>query len=455
MSRNFIKQLKALNEGSVNPRNEWVKTNRDLLLSQIKNTIVVSEEATTKKSIFNLNSFTFIYTLVRPVAVLVIIGVLGTTGWIASSKAAFEALPGDLFYPAKRVMEKTQVALASVTGDKNKEVQLHVEFAHRRADEAQKVVNDPAKKKLAEQTVNNLKNELNSANKQLTTLKAESPNVLSTQTAKDLQQYTHEIKQTLQEVKLTLQASTTTEDKNLSEQLALVKDLTKDTDINTVEAIIASHINGNTTFSKEELNVLIDKALQEAVGELGTSRQGVGDMKIILDNVKTELTKKFASKLSKEYTISPSTTKLLVEQISDAANQTSQAIAKNQSVSLEVNEKIKKVNEALEKNDLSGVVAKMKEVNLATKEAEKISNTALQKAQTILPISLVSTSGEGVQTTSSSSLLIIITPTSSLIATPTTTSNFTSSGIIKVITSTTPPVIINVSTSGSNTLKTK
>jgi hypothetical protein len=389
MFRQLKAQLRMLGAGASNPSEEWLKANRELLVSQIKNTIVVSKNPPTFfNKIERFLPYAFIYRTLRPLGVVVLIGAIGTSSWIATSRASQDALPGDFLYGAKLAVEKTQVVVASAFNDPQKEAQLHVEFANRRATEVQKVVNDPQKKSLTKEAVASLHDELKIANQKLNDIKNQSSPQVSAVVAKDIQKQTTEIKNTLQDVKTALQVSSDIDDKNLSKQVLVVKDLAKDMDIATVEALVATQLKGTTSISKEELNALIDKTLQDSIVELGSSRQGVGDVKLLLDSIKTELAKKFAPTIKNEYTnISPSTTKVLVDKISNIASETSQAVVKTNTVSEEVSVKIKELNNTEDSKKLEKMLSTIKEVSDATKKIEKISDDALEKVDTVVPLS--------------------------------------------------------------------
>ena len=47
-----------------------------------------------------------VYNFVRPMATLLIIAMVATSGWIATVDASYNAIPGEWLYPAKRATEK-------------------------------------------------------------------------------------------------------------------------------------------------------------------------------------------------------------------------------------------------------------------------------------------------------------------------------------------------------------
>src|SRR3989338_9911130 len=101
--REIIRQLKSLKHAKVKPSEKWLKDNRALLLSQIKNT--VAQKTDTKfhmeniwqgMSIFLPSSF--VYKVVRPVGVVMLIIAMGVGSWVATVDASYEALPGEWLY---------------------------------------------------------------------------------------------------------------------------------------------------------------------------------------------------------------------------------------------------------------------------------------------------------------------------------------------------------------------
>ena len=97
------KKLKSIKHRGVNPNKEWLKKNRNFLLSQISNT--VTEESGNK---FNLSAEkmwkfmsvflprTVVYGVVRPVAIMAMVLSLGTGGWIATVAASQNTIPGEI-----------------------------------------------------------------------------------------------------------------------------------------------------------------------------------------------------------------------------------------------------------------------------------------------------------------------------------------------------------------------
>jgi len=149
--KKFFQKLKNLKK--IEPRLDWVKSNRDILLSQIK--AQKQELVETKKanlSLFNRLSkgqifralwredFLWLKKLaqvaIRPVGTIILIIVLVLGSGVLAVNASYSSLPGDALYPLKLTTEKVQLSLSFDEKDK---IALEVEFAGRRIDELNKV----------------------------------------------------------------------------------------------------------------------------------------------------------------------------------------------------------------------------------------------------------------------------------------------------------------------------
>ncbi len=389
MSARIKKQLRSLKHGEINPRKEWVESNRAVLLSQIKNTIPSSAEYTAvhnfSSSFSHVFQTVFSFKIVKPLIAVLVAAVALPGAWIASGFASTDSLPGDTLYSAKMAAEKSQIVFANLVGDKTKEVQLHLSFAQRRALEVQKVANDPIRNSELAQTVNNLKDELSIASQKLVDIKNQ-PQDVSNDLVNGVQKQTGEIKSTLQQVKQTLKTTSNSSDKDLSKEVALAKDLVKQVDVNNVDVAITGHLNGSSSITKADVVNIVSSTLNSAVAEVGSTQQDVEGVKTIVHALKTELDKEVASSTKNGYNISSTSTKELSEQVSTAAIETTQASNETKVASAEVDKRVVETKEMLTNGDLNGVINSLKGVNDASKEVEKISQASLEKVQSVLPI---------------------------------------------------------------------
>ncbi len=420
MSRDLIRQLKKLQNSKANPREAWVKANRDLLLRQVANT--VNTDSKVKIWMGNLWSAlslflprTFVYNVVRPIAVLLVVAMVGTSGWIATVDAAYESIPGDILYPAKRAVEKTQLAVAGISGAKEKEAKLHVEFAKRRAVEIKIVAksDDPNKTAKVSQSVKDLKTEIQNASTKLEEIKENPSNAATAVMIKDVAKDTESIKNVLQEVKTDLQTTTNTPEKELTKEVSEVKDLVKDTAVKAVEVMVEKHLQGDKNISEEDVKKAINTNLNTAVNEVVKTTTDVQGAKVVVDAVNSEV---------KEVTKTTTSTKELAAKITDAVKETKEAVVKAEKTTTELDKTVTQVQQMLSTGNLSEALSKVKEVSTVTKEAEKVSDQTLIKVQEVLPIVNVV---KEIQDTSASAtgtpgIVVVVTTTPKTGATTTT-----------------------------------
>jgi hypothetical protein len=408
MSQELKRQLKSLKTGEVSPRAEWLKSSREVLLSQIKNTVTDEKSGVMENFWFGMSVFMpqrFVFAVVRPMAVLLIVALVGTSGWIATVDASYEALPGDWLYPAKRVMEKTQVTAATIFGAKNTETMLHSEFAKRRATEIKKVVagDNPDKSEIVSQTVSDLKVEITSVATNLEEIK----NIKDGGTgdvAKEVQKNTEQINTVLKEVKDDLSTGTSTESKAISQEISEAKDMAKDATVQAVDVLITKHLEGDVTVTKEQVAEAIDKTMQNVVTEVGTSNQNVASMNTVVTAVDTEVK-------DKNTTTSPAT-----EKLSAAAETTKEAAAQTLEAAATVDKQVGEVKTLVENGNLAQALDKVKEATETTKQAEKIQDSTLTTAQGVLPTPVVITVKEQITTvtqtvSSTDAIKVIVTTT--------------------------------------------
>ena len=200
MSKEIISQLKQLkrNHEALSPNPEWMKRSRQQLMSQIQNSMGADPESSSFSSSMETFMKLFVsqkvYYGIRTALIFVLAIGITITGWIGGVSASHSCLPGDFCYSVKLAAEKTQVAVASVTGNTDSEVALHLEFASRRLDEIRQV-------KSAHQVdaVKELKKSMNSVSDTLDEVKNGDPET-ATRVAKDITKKTSDIARSLNTV---------------------------------------------------------------------------------------------------------------------------------------------------------------------------------------------------------------------------------------------------------------
>lgn len=412
----IIKQLKTLKHQDVNPGEAWLKNNRELLMSQIKNT--VKQDSNNKFRMENVwQSFSiflpqsFVQTIVRPATALALIMAMVGGGWVATVSASSESLPGDWLYTAKRVTEQTQAAVVAVVGDKKAEANLHVEFAKRRAIETKKIISDPQKIGMAMNTVNDLKNEIQSVSSTLNDLKS---NDVSAQAARDISQNASQIQNVLTEVKtdlLTTPTSTAANLGDLSTQVAEAKNLTKDTAVKAVEVMVAKHLQGDNSVSKDEVKQVITDQLQSAVADAAISQQNTADVNQAINIVRTEVAAISKDAKHDKDTSLVSSTQILSTQLEAASKQTQSALTQTQQVGVSTTQQASEGQLFLSQDNLMQAVDMVRVVSDATKVSEQIADNTIKTVQTVLPV--ISVVGDRGASSSLTAVVITSTPSSS------------------------------------------
>lgn len=409
MSRELIKKLNHLKHAEVKPREEWLKSNRELLMSQIKNTVPAEETRSMDSLWLGMSIFMpqkFVFNVVRPMAVLLVVALVGTSGWIATVDASYEALPGDWLYPAKRAVERTQVTAASIFGAKSTETKLHSEFAKRRAAEIKKVVlsDDPEREVKVAATVVDLKTEIQKVDTKLEEIKT-SQERGQADVAQEIQKNTDQIKNDLKAAKDDLSASTSTGSHDLTQNISEAKDLAKDVNVKAVEVMVTKHLEGDTSITKEDVVKAIDDSIQSAVSDVAESRQNMENVQNLVSAVTTEVP------------VSAVTTTPDADKINAAVEQTKEATAKTQEAAVAIDLKATELKALVESGDLTKAVGVVKEVSETTKEVEKMQDSAISSVQQVVPAPVLAVvkeqaSAAAVASSSIEAVKIIVTTTS-------------------------------------------
>ena len=431
MSRDILRQLKNLKSGEINPRQDWVSKNRSVLLSQIGNTVNASDKKNfSPKDVWDGMAIFFspsaINFAMRPIAILLIVSLVFLTTKIATVDAAYQALPGDFLYPAKRAVEKTQVAVAQAMGDQKSETKLHSEFAKRRASETKRIMkgNDPEKTAKATQTLSDLKQELKNVDKKLAV-----SGTVTADVAKEVKQNTEEIKDTLKQVKDSLVVENT--DKQLAQDVSDTKDAAKTTELKAVETMVTQHLQGDNSVTKEEVKQMISTTLDNVVVEAASNKQNADDANKVVEAVKVEV-KDLTSNPVVGVAIS-SSTKDLASKINVMATETKDAAAKADVVVKEMDKQVTEAKALLVTGDLTEALNKVREATATSQKVEAITDQTIASVQKVLPVMSVVVK-ENVVTalaTSTNNIVIMVSTTPVLGGIVTTTPAVQSGASIK------------------------
>ena len=442
MSSDLIRQLKTLKHADVKPREAWLKSNRALLLSQIKNTVSAGEQSGKPSKLIEnfwagLSIFmprTVVYNVVRPIAILLVVALVGTSGWIATGDASYQTLPGDLLYPAKRAAEKTQVAVVSIIGNNNDQAKLHTNLATKRAMETNRMINsnDPKKIKKVSGAVADLKEEINTINAKLEITKTPNGEKIQADVAKDITQQTEQIKNVLQDAKVNLLVSPAAENKELSKEIKELSNSVDTVSLKAMKVMVDGHVGGDSTMSEKEVKQVINNSLEKVASEMNESKQTVKGAQAMVETAKTEV--KGLTAVKNADPLAVGTTKEFADKISTVANQTKEAATTVTNQTAEVDKKISEAKVLLVNGDLTKAVDKVAEATQVSKEVKQISDTTLEQTQNVLPIVQVMKEASG-----------SLTPTAS--GTPLFSG--TASGSLPLI-----PLISGMATSGTSSIST-
>lgn len=257
--RQQLKELHSLNT-QINPDQVWVRENKAKLFAQINNTV----HADTKVRAFSFSHIDQFFSIFMPNSVVsmarpVLIFLLAITttigGWVAGVSASQNSLPGDTLYGVKLATEKTQVTIASVTGDKEAETQLHLKFAGRRSEEVKQVIENkqPDAPKRAEEAITELKKSIELARKTVEDVgqkDVEKAVVL----AKDVSKMTNEINKDLSEAATVAKA-----DVAITKEVANTKEIVTSAGLDTIRMVVEK---------SSQTDVKTSDAIQKQVKEL-------------------------------------------------------------------------------------------------------------------------------------------------------------------------------------------
>jgi len=128
----------------LNPDRFWVLGNRERLLRHIAH-IAVAQNRPEKLDFDLFEAFRIFIPekfnrAFRPVFTTFLVVVVSVVGWTASVGASYNSLPGDTLYGVKLATERTQVAVASLTGGPEKKAEALNNVAKTRAYEAKELV---------------------------------------------------------------------------------------------------------------------------------------------------------------------------------------------------------------------------------------------------------------------------------------------------------------------------
>ena len=284
MSKEFRSQLKALKtmEGHINPRKEWVLSTRASLLDTISKTQTATSHTSFARNTVTHVSAVFsrqLFSYMKPAFVSVLVFALATSGWIASA-SAFESLPGDKLWQVKLASEKTQIVLADISGNDQKNVELQLKFAVRRVEEIKTVSRE--EKFLPEEKVKRTTEGLKKLKANISSVDVVVQHAAKSSTveekkdvsekAKDVSDATTKISETLEEIVNTVEGESS--DTMLSKEVVAIKQAVDEVGIDVIKVAVEGAQNEEQRTAAQTLvEEKLISILSDADGALGESEE--------------------------------------------------------------------------------------------------------------------------------------------------------------------------------------
>jgi len=160
----IIRKIKTLRK--IKPDTSWLISQRSFLLSEISRLQEKERKPSLVLPLFNFN----ILKIFKPafaiaLLIIILISSLATVGVISASQ---NSLPGDLLYPVKTALEKTQYTFTAGSESRTK---LSIKFATQRIDEFTRLIDKSEKKEEIEKTVKKFTQELVTVQQEINALK--------------------------------------------------------------------------------------------------------------------------------------------------------------------------------------------------------------------------------------------------------------------------------------------
>lgn len=264
----IIQQLKEMRQ--IEPRADWVTSNRELLLSQIK-----AQSTKKPSSIFSywylvklIFPMRFLHFIAKPVGVTIIAGLFIIITGVYSVNASKGSLPGDILYPIKLTSEKVQISL---TFSQPEKTQLRIIYAEERVKEIEKVIRMETdlqkRQKKVNIAVNNLKTEMNNVARDLENVKNKTVNKKeeaqkTIESVKQIDAKIADISSKLEIHKEELNKEVVNIDalKTINDAVMTVKEI----GVKATEVIVDKFNKGEVDLPVHEVKDSVDKKIQEA-----------------------------------------------------------------------------------------------------------------------------------------------------------------------------------------------
>lgn len=365
MSREIIEKIKQIknHNGQVNPDRDWVAQNRAQMMTQIKNTLPETKPKFNFDMIWQgIGIFVpnrIVYHVVRPVAVCALVAAVATSGWIASVSATQDSLPGELGYGVKRATEKTQLAVASMISSDDKEAQMHMELASKRAKEIKQVVkeNKNNSNKNVQVAMIDLEKSIQVVEQKIKTVGESQPQKVL-EVSKNVTEKTKEIKESLKEVEV---SSPEVDVEN-------IKKITNEVSLAAVEKVVQKKEEGKVEISEEEVKKLVNDQIEIINNEIGAVQQKA---EVVVEKINNNQTNQTSIVNNSVVVADPVSSTENVAIVKEAVEITSKTVA----INTEQTEKnLTTAKTLVESNQLMEAIQIVKEVTVTTQETAQVVN---------------------------------------------------------------------------------
>jgi len=283
MDKELISQLKNLK--NIQPKKDWVSSNKDTLLSQIDSQVSDNFNNDTIGEMLKTLVFQprLIRSAVRVFTVFLLILGVSLSGGIASVSASRSSVPGDFFYPIKITIEKAQVGLSSKKEDKAK---LELEFAGRRIEEVEKITEtgeveeNKKKDEKVEKALSKFKDNLNTAKNHLGDIKDEGKSREAVKLAVAIDDKTEEFSKLLKKQKEVVPKAA------LAVEEAI--DVTEETSEKAIDVIIEEHGKGELAISQKEVAEKVEEKISKAEDQLNEAEEIVNKAEDTEEEITTD-----------------------------------------------------------------------------------------------------------------------------------------------------------------------
>lgn len=363
MSREIIEKIQQIknHNGQVNPDRDWVVQNRAQMMTQIKNTLPETKPKFNFDMVWQgIGIFIpnrIVYHVVRPVAVCALVAAVATSGWIASVSATESCLPGDICYGVKLAAEKTQVMVASVISSDEKEAQMHMELASKRAKEIKKVVADNKvdSTKNAQVAVVSLEESIHTVGEKIKTVGENNPEKVL-EMSKNVTEKTKEIKESLKDV----------EQQNIEIDVDGIKKITNEVSLAAVEKVVQKKEEGKVEVSEEEVKQLVNAQIEIISGDIGTVQQKA---EVVVGQINSDQAAQTLVANNSTTTVDTTSTTENAAIVKEAVESTSKTVA----VNTEQTEKsLTEAKTLVESNQLMQAIQIVKEASITTQETAQV-----------------------------------------------------------------------------------